>query len=267
MIYENSFILVADEALSESGFFEEIDRWRAANQDSDKKEYKNNMLTDIEYDRMKDCLDIIENTDDYDEYSKAFNRFCYFCHIVPRGVILYKYELKRSPKRDRNSLYVKYTYNTKRMTLPEGTALYHMSKVGGITELKPFFRGKAARGYKYDKPRIYLTIRKNMPKIMADYKVGEKMHMYLVKEPIKDVFVDPLLWGYASGAVYVETNKPIKVEEITDKNKAEEIKEKNDKALDESYALLEDMEGEVPFDINSFFNFVNETGLIIESVE
>ena len=267
MIYENSYILVADEALVESGFFEEIDRWRAANQDSDKKEYKNNMVTDIEYDRMKDCLDIIETTEDYEEYSKAFNRFCYFCHIVPRGVILVKYELKRSPKRDKNSLYVKYTYNTKRMTLPEGTALYHMSKVAGITELKPFFRGKAAKGYKYDKPRIYLTIRKNMPKIMADYKAGEKMHMYLVKEPIKDVFVDPMLWGYVSGAVYVETNKPIKVEEITDKNKAAEIKEKNDKALEESCVLLEEVEGEIPFDIDHFSNFINESGLIIESIE
>lgn len=226
MIYTNEYVVIADQALLESGFFEEIDRWNAANQDSDKKTYNNKMVTDIEYERMKDCLDIIETSEDYDEYSKAFNRFCYFCHIVPRGVILVKYELKKGNKPDCNSLYVKYTYNTKRMTLPEGTALYHMSKVAGITELKPFFRGKAAKGYKYDKPRIYLTIRKNMPKIMADYKAGEKMHMYLVKEPIKNVFVDPMLWGYASGAVYIETNRPIKVEEITDKKKAEDIKQK-----------------------------------------
>lgn len=266
MIYDNEYILIADEALLESGFFEELDRWKAANQDSDKKEYKNSMVTDIEYERMKDCLDIIENTEDYSEYSKAFNRFCYFCHIVPRGVILIKYELKRSPKRDKNSLYVKYTYNTKRMELPEGTALYHMSKVGGITELKPFFRGKAAKGYKYDKPRIYLTIRKNMPKIMADYKAGEKMHMYLVKEPVKNVFVDPMLWGYTSGAVYVETNRPLKVEEITNKKKADEIKEKNDEALAEA-VILEEVEGEIPFDIDHFSNFITESGLIIESIE
>lgn len=265
MIYGNSHILILPntneaQAFIESGFFDEIDKWRAANQDSDKKEYKNSMVTDEEFERMKECIDIIETTENYEEYKKAFSRFCYFCHIVPRGVILVKYDLKKGNKPDHNYLYVKYTYNTKRMELPEGSQLYHMSKVGGIKELIPFFRGKAAKGYKYDKPRIYFTIRKNMPKIMADYKVGEKMHMYLCKEKIKNVFVDPMLWGYASGAVYIETNKPIPVEEITDSKKAEDAKEKNDNAFKEE-ALLED---ETEFNFDHFFEFVTENGLILE---
>ena len=248
MIYESQYIIVADEALLESGFFEEIDRWKAANQDSDKKEYKNNMVTDEEYERMKECIDIIENTESYDEYKKAFGRFCYFCHIVHRGVILVKYELKKGKKPDHNSLYVKYTYNTKRMELPEGTKLYHMTKVPGIKELIPFFRGKAAKGYKYDKPRIYFTVKKNMPKIMADYTGTEKMHMYLCKENIKSVFVDPMLGGYASGAVYVETNKPIKVEEVDRSKPAKD----DDKKLEES-----------AFDVDHFLDFVSENGLIL----
>jgi hypothetical protein len=75
-----------------------------------------------------------------------------------------------------------------------------------------------------------------------------------------------MLWGYVSGAVYVETNKPLKVEEITDKDKAAKIKEKNDNAFKEN-TLLEEAEGEIPFDLDHFFSFVNENGLIIESVE
>ena len=247
MIYESTYIVVADDTLLESGFFEEIDRWKAANQDSGYKEYKNTMVSDEEYDRIKECIDIIENTENYDEYKKAFSRLCYFCHIVPRGVILAKYDLKKGKKPDHNNLYIKYTYNTKRMELPEGTKLYHMSKVAGIKELIPFFRGKSERGYKYDKPRIYFTVRKNMPKIMADYTGKEKMHMYLCKENIKSVFVDPMLWGYASGAVYVETNKPIKVEEV-DRFKPE----KDDEKIDES-----------AFDIDDFLGFVTENGLIL----
>lgn len=249
MIYSNEYILVADDALLESGFFEEIDKWKAANQDSSIKKYRNNMLTEEEYDKMKTCIDIMKETEDYDEYKKAFNRFCYFCHIVPRGVILVKYDLKKG-KENHNSLHVDYSYNTKRMQLPEGVTLYHMSKVDRIKELIPFFRGKSVKGYMYDKPRIYFTIKKNMPKIMADYKAKEKMHMYICKEKIKYAFVDPLLWGYASGAVYIETDKPIKVDEVND-NK--EIKEKNDKALKEQ-----------EFDLDNFLDFVTENGLILD---
>jgi hypothetical protein len=254
-----------DETLLEAGFFDEIDKWRAANQDSGYKEYKNSMVSDADYDKLKDAIETIETEEDYKEYKKAFDRICYFCHVMSRGVIFAKYELKKG-KQDKNSFYLKYTYNTKRMTLPEGSQLYHISKVGGITELMPFFRGKSERGYKYDKPRIYLTIRKNMPKLMADYGATKKTHTYLVKEPIRQVFVDPMLWGYVSGAVYIETNKPIKVEEITDRDKAAEIKEKNDNAFKEE-ALLEEVEGEIPFDTDHFFSFISENGLIIESVE
>ena len=139
------------------------------------------------------------------------------------------------------------------MELPEGATLYHMSKVDGIKELIPVFRGKSAKGYMYDKPRIYFTVKKNMPKLMADYGAGEKTNMYVCKENIKYAFVDPLLWGHISGAVYVETNKPIKVDQINDKDKAAELKRKNDEALEES----------TEFDFEDFFSFVNENGLIL----
>lgn len=52
-------------------------------------------------------------------------------------------------------------------------------------------------------------------------------------------------------AVYVETNRPIKVDQIASAEKAEEIKEKNDEALEEA------------FDFDDFFGFVSENGLIL----
>lgn len=265
MIYSNEFVLVVDETLLESNFFEEIDKWKAANQDSDMKEYKNTMVSDVDYEKLKTAIDEIETVEDYKTYKKAFDRICYFCHIVSRGVIFVKYELKKG-KSDKNSFYLKYNYNTKRMTLPEGSQLYHISKVDGITELMPFFRGKSEKGYKYDKPRIYLTIRKNMPKLMADYGSAKKTYTYIVKQPIRNVYVDPLLWGYASGAVYVETNNPIKVEQITDRDRADKIKKRNDNAFKEE-ALLEEVEGEIPFNVDHFLNFVNENGLVLEGIE
>ena len=62
MIYgrnSEEYILVCDQALLESGFFDEIDRWKRANQDSDKKTYKNTMLTDDEYNKVKEMIDIM----------------------------------------------------------------------------------------------------------------------------------------------------------------------------------------------------------------
>ena len=54
-----------------------------------------------------------------------------------------------------------------------------------------------------------------MPKFLADYGVAEKMHKYECKQDIKEVYVDPLVWnGNLQGAVYVETNNPIPVEEM-----------------------------------------------------
>lgn len=271
MIYSNKpeaddiFILVAEDALLESSFFEEIDRWKTHNQNHDISKFKSDAVSDEEYERIKSLIITMRETEDYSEYKKAFDKFCYFCHVMSRGVIIRKYSLTRGKTKDHNTLYVEYAYNTKKMTLPEGTILYHMSKVDGITELRPAFKGKSAKGYLYDKPRIYFTIRKNMPKFLADYKFTEKMHMYVCKEPIKQVYVDPLVWSNIQGAVYVETNKPIKVEKLERKSIMDLLKkssgEKREKEVISNEASIEDDE----FNSENFLEFVTEMGFEIIS--
>ena len=206
----------------------------------------------------------MRETDDYSEYKKAFDAFCRFCHILPRGVIIRTYDLRKG-RPDKHSLYVEYAFNTKLIDLPEGTMLYHMSSVDGITELKPFFKGKSARGFLYDKPRIYFTIRKNMPKFLADYKMNEKLHMYVCKEPIKRAYVDPLVWSNIQGAVYVETNKPIKVEKVTSQGLGDIIKKLTQKPETEritNESIIE-CEEDRDFNFDDFFGFVTENGIII----
>ena len=275
MIYSNR-VMVADETLLNEGFFEEIDRWKTHNQNHALTKFKSNTISDDDYEKIKSYILTMRQTEDYQEYKKAFDRFCTYCHILPRGVIIRTYDLTRG-KEDRNSLYVEYTYNTKKITLPEGTVLYHMSKVGGITELIPAFKGKSARGFLYDKPRIYFTIRKNMPKFLADYKFNEKLHMYVCKEPIRQAYVDPLVWSNLQGAVYVESNKPIKVEEITKekadkkaaelarKREAETLSNRGDKgaALKNESAFNEEDE----FSFEHFYGFITESGLILDTSE
>ena len=254
MIYGNEYVLVANESFIESGFFDEIDKWKAANPDSGRKFYKNDVVTDAEYEKLSKDIEILRNSENYEEYKKAFARLCYFCHIVPRGVVIANYDLKKGKKEDRNSLHIEYTYSVKRMKLPEGAILYHMSNVGGIKALLPFFsgRGKTPKGYLFQTPRVYFTLKKNMPKIWADHRKNEKMHMYVCKEKINYVYVDPMLWGPASGAVYVETSKPIDVDELDTEDDAKEVKKNNDEALEES-----------AFNFDDFFSFVTENGLTL----
>lgn len=209
-----------------SDYLDQLRKWKTANQDHSKKVFKSNTLTNEEYEMVKDLIDKMKTEEDYKEYKKAFDKFCSFCHIVPRGTIICKYEVKKGSKDDNNSLYAEFSYNTKKIQLPKELALFHMSQVPGIKELKPFFRGKSQKGYLYDKPRIYLTIREKMPKFLADYKLKDKLHKYRVKGDIKDAYVDPLVWANIQGAIYVETNKPIPVEDITNGKPEEQSKSK-----------------------------------------
>ena len=238
-----------EKAFCEAGLFEEIDKWKRANQDSGIKKYHNDMLTDEEYSEQLNNYNIMKVTEDYSEYKQAFYRLCHFCHVVPRGLVVTKLEFKKG-KNNKNTIHMEYSYNTKRIQLPEDIVLYHISKTPGITQLEPAFKGKSERGYLYEKPRVYFTIKRKMPKAMADYGHNVKMHMYMCKNKFKNVFVDPLLWGYVSGAVYVETNKPIPVQEIDPKT-AEILKSKNDNLNEEA------------FDFDHFFGFITEHGLLL----
>ena len=92
-----------------------------------------------------------------------------------------------------------------------------MSKVDNISTLEPQFRGKSEKGYLYYKPRIYFTIKKDMPKISADINPlsNNKTHTYICIKNIKDVYVDPLLNASLNGAVYIETYAKVPVKKIS----------------------------------------------------
>ena len=195
-----------------------LSKWKTGNEVHKMKEFKTSTLTDKEYLAMKEVFSVLKTEkDDYDRYKKAFNKLCKFCNIVPNGTIITKYELSKGKEDDKNNLYVEYTENTRPITLPADTKLYHQSVVGGIKELIPRWklRGKNENGYLCDKPRIYLTMSKKLPKISTDNKLSDKMHIYEVLNTPDKVFVDPLLPDVFQKAVYVETDKPIPVKEIT----------------------------------------------------
>lgn len=231
----------------EEGFKEFLDRmddWKTSNQNHDLQKFYSNSVTDEEYDNLKDTIDTLKNEESYGVYRKAFNYLCNFCHIVPRGTIITKYELFKgdSGETNRNELRVEYSANTRKIHLPDDVHLYHTSTVDDLKELKPTFRGKAPKLYLYDRPRIYFSITNKMPKFLADLNPLAKTFKYrCLDDSIRDVYVDPLVYSNLQGAVYVETDKPIPVEkpELADKvlDKVDDAKEEDleDDDLDESY--------------------------------
>ena len=204
-------------------------KWSTSSDKSRPKDFKSSSITDEEYMRLKEVFKVLrEETEDYAKYKRAFNSLCKACHIVPDGTIITKYKLTKSKEEDKNILEVSYAYNTKAITLPAGTKLYHQTVVKGIKELIPRWklRGKNESGYLCDKPRVYLTMSKSLPRISTDNKLNTKLYSYEVITTPTKVFVDPLLPDVFQKAVYVETMNPIPVKPVDNKGVIDKVVDK-----------------------------------------
>ena len=204
-------------------------KWSTSSDKSRPKDFKSSSITDEEYMRLKEVFKVLrEETEDYAKYKRAFNSLCKACHIVPDGTIITKYKLSKSKEEDKNILEVSYAYNTKAITLPAGTKLYHQTVVKGIKELIPRWklRGKNESGYLCDKPRVYLTMSKSLPRISTDNKLITRLYSYEVITTPTKVFVDPLLPDVFQKAVYVETMNPIPVRPIDNKGVIDKVVDK-----------------------------------------
>lgn len=190
--------------------------WLSYTKTKNKKVAVLNHVTKTEMKEIEALIKKMRTVKEYREYKKLFHIFCKKFHIPERGTIVCDH-MKAESHYGGYRLSVTYSNNTKKITLPEGTALYHVSTVAGIKELIPQHRGKSVTGYMYDMPRVYFSIHKYLPKVAMDLQ-GVKtsdLHKYRVTKDIREVYVDPLVWAPFQGAVYVETHTPIPVEEVT----------------------------------------------------
>lgn len=195
--------------------------WLSSTKDKGKKKAVLNHVTKTELKEIQNLVLKMRKAQSYAEYKPLFKQFTKTFHIPERGTIICDHLISDD---DRGGVKITITYsnNTNKIRLPEGTSLYHITMAEGLTELRPQFRGKATTGYMYDKPRIYFSVKKTIPKIVADYRgtSSSKLHKYVAVNAPREVYVDPIVWAPFQGAVYVETDKPIKVEEVGVKKKA-----------------------------------------------
>lgn len=189
-------------------------RWTSV---SKNKKYVSKDCTDEEYDEINDCIKGMKEATKFNAYKKHLSKLCTITGIPMDQLIIVSYKMNQY----KGKKYVEIVYNNakKKITIPNGSTLYHMSPNDSINSLEPQFKGKSAMGYMYSNNRVYFTLRKNMPKVAADLspsRLGEKKRIttYTPKETITTAWVDPLVPLYSYGAVYVETNYPIKVEKV-----------------------------------------------------
>ena len=204
-------------------------KWHTSSDKVKIKDFKSSSISDEDYMMLKKVIQVLkEETEDYAKYKRAFNSLCKACHLVPDGTIITKYKLTKSKEEDKNILEVSYAYNTKAITLPADTKLYHQSVVSGIKELIPRWklRGKNNGGYLCDKPRVYLTMSKSLPRISTDNKLTGRLYTYEVLKTPTSVYVDPLLPDTFQKCVYVESNSPIPVKQIENSGVVNKIVDK-----------------------------------------
>jgi hypothetical protein len=162
----------------------------------------------------------------YGSYKKSFNYLCSFFGLPNKGVIL-EWITFENDKVDKNQKVVKLRYSRglARVNIPEGMYLLHSTHVGGINKLIPSFKSKSKGKYFYPSNRVFFTVQKNI----NPYKFGsgknkyipvasQKMYKYTPKKPYQTAFIDPsysMKGEINLRSVYIETDKPIEVIDIT----------------------------------------------------
>ena len=223
------------------GLKDRLDIEKTWNVSSSNRKYSEKNLPEEDYNRISKAFAGMRKSKTYNEYKKHYSDLCSVTGIPRSHVVIVTYKLNNS--KEGNSVEIIYNTAPKKITIPAGATLYHMSTCHTIDALIPQFKGKSAKSYLYSEPRVYFTLKRNMNKFAADIKHNEKITTYTPTEKINSAYIDPLVPAYTLGAVFVETNHPIRVEKVkpeTKKNK------KNDKDKEVKESVINDFEFDGP---------------------
>jgi len=204
------------------------------------KTYEEKDLDEDKFHEISKALHDMRASSTFTEYKIYYNKLCKLTGIPKNDVVIVQYKLNKD--KEHNSVEILYGVAPKKITIPNGSILYHTSTNDSIKSLNPQFKGKSAKSYMYSDQRVYFTLRKEMPKFAADIKQNEKTTTYVCTENIKTAYLDPLVPTYTMGAVYVVTSSPIKVEKIQDilKKSDDLVQEYVDYDLGPEFDNLED---------------------------
>ena len=178
--------------------------------------YSSATISDNDFKIIKECFDTMHKDNiGWLEYSRTFKKLCKFCFIPEKNCVIDRYIIKKGLPNS-NIVIIQYTNSSKKVRLPKESKLYHRSPVDNIRALKPSFKSKGNL-HLYSYPRVYLTIMRHIPSMVADQSPTQSSYIYEVTANIREVFVDPmakLIYGGNTGACYVESLTPISCKKI-----------------------------------------------------
>lgn len=169
-------------------------------------------IDDKKFSIIESAHEGMRKAESWNQYNKHFKTFADTIGMPSEQTVIAKVQL--TSKKDTNTVKVRYAVSEKKVTLPKGTILIHKAPDPNLRHLKPFFKGKATKGYLYSNPRVYFTTKKDIIKIATDNKRETKLWTYTPDETITSAWIDPLLPTYSWSCVYIDTTYPIKCHRV-----------------------------------------------------
>lgn len=175
----------------------------------------------IKDDRQKQMLmkyyNMITKEDaNYAEYKRAFNFFCNFMGLPKNGIIIENIKfVKDSKEKDQDIIALRYSKGIAKVKIPEGFNLIHASPAKDISALNPTFRSKVKGKYMYPTKRVYFTIMKDIKANKAG--IHTQVYKYTPKGKFTYAYIDPACTDFSMRAVFINTDKPIPVENFEKK--------------------------------------------------
>ena len=193
------------------------------------RKFIDNNLTDEDFEMLYKEFSAATTAENFSEYIKHYKKIADFCHFNVEGSTIHSYYLKRRKGEDKNQLIVVYALSRKRIVIPNGMGIYHQSNVDNITELNPTFKARK-NGLLYSYPRIYFSLRKNIPNFIVDQDGNTTLYVYTPKKKFTTAFIDSAAPWPNQNNVYYETKTPIPVEKIDVKKSKEDLKKEKKSA-------------------------------------
>lgn len=176
------------------------------------KRYGDNNLSfkidKLEHNKINEDLDKLRKTTSYSEYKSLFDKICKLYNR--KDVSAFKLiDLERHDK----LVFVGYG-KLKPMELKAGTKLYRISAFGDTGQVSPAFKSKDNITF-YSEPRIYFTDKYINPKWVLGNVKDPVIHEYVVPKDTV-AYRDSEYGSWYHHCLYIETDKPIKVTNVTD---------------------------------------------------
>lgn len=221
------------------------------------RKFESHNISDKDFVRLHEEFSAAIAAENFSEYSKHYKYIADFCHFQVDGSTIHSYSLTKGKKgEDKNHLFVVYADSRKRIVIPNGMGIYHQSSSDNITELRPTFKARK-NGLLYSKPRIYFSLRRNVPNFIVDQDKDTTLYVYTPKKKFTTGFIDSAAPLPTQNNIYFETMTPIPVEKIDVKKSKKDLKEeKAKKAVKESvdFDSLDDIVFE---SLDKFMEFYN----------